>query len=87
MDRGKDIFHAGLLRIKTHGKKVFLGVIDYCHDSPEGADGGAHGVRAAASDKPTLPHHACHPKIYAATLHGGYLPPLSTWGSACTPKG
>ncbi len=65
IDRGKDIFQPDLLGIETDGKKVLLGVIGYCRDTPEGGDGGAHGVRAAASHKPTLLHHARHPEIYA----------------------
>ncbi len=73
IDGGKNIFQPGLLGIKPHRKEVLLGVIDYCLDAPEGADRGAHGVRAAASDKPTLLHHARHPKIYVMNTHGGSL--------------
>jgi hypothetical protein len=62
-DGGKYIFHPGLSGIKTDGEKVLLGVIGYFHDAPEGGDGGAHGVRAAASDKPAALHHARHPEI------------------------
>ena len=69
-DRGKYIFHPGLLGIKTDGEKVLLGVIGYFHDAPEGGDGGAHGVRAADSDKPAALHHARHPEIYAFDIHG-----------------
>jgi hypothetical protein len=58
------------LGIKTDGKKVLLGVIGYFHDTPEGGDGGAHGVRAAASHKPAPLHHARHPEIYANDIHG-----------------
>jgi hypothetical protein len=70
IDRGKDIFQPGLLAIKTDGEKVLLGVIVYCHDPPEGDDGGAHGVRAAASHKPAALHHARHPEIYALDVQG-----------------
>jgi hypothetical protein len=70
IDRGKDIFQPGLSGIKTHGEKVLLGVIVYCHNPPKGDDGGAHGVRAAASHKPALLHHARHPEIYALDVHG-----------------
>jgi hypothetical protein len=69
IDGGKDVFQPGLLGIKTDGKKVLPGVIGYCHDTPEGGDGGAHGVRAAASHKPTLLHHARHPEIYVIAIH------------------
>jgi len=58
------------LGIKTDGEKVFLGVVGYFHDTPEGGDGGAHGVRAAASHKPAALHHARHPEIYAVDIHG-----------------
>ena len=70
IDRGKDIFQPGLLAIKTDREKVLLGVIVYGHDPRKGADGGAHGVRAAASHKPALLHHARHPEIYALDVHG-----------------
>jgi hypothetical protein len=70
IDRGKDIFQPGLLGIKTDREKVLLGVIGYFHDTPEGGDGGAHGVRAAASHKPAALHHTRHPKIYALDIHG-----------------
>ena len=70
IDGGKDICQPDLLGIKTDGEKVLLGVIGYRRDTPEGGDGGAHGVRAAASHKPTLPHHARHPEIYAPAIHG-----------------
>jgi hypothetical protein len=70
IDRGKDIFQPDLLGIETDAKKVLLGVIGYCGDTPEGSDGGAHGVRATASDKPTLLHHTRHPEIYAWAIHG-----------------
>lgn len=69
IDRGKDIFQSGLLAIETDGKKVLLGVIVYGHDPRKGADGGAHGVRAAASHKPAALHHARHPKICALDVH------------------
>lgn len=67
---GKDIFQPGLLGIKTDGEKVLLGVIGYFHDAPEGGDGGAHGVRAAASHEPAALHHARHSKINAVEIHG-----------------
>lgn len=70
IDRGKDIFHSGLLGIKTNGKKVLLGVIGYFQDTPESGDGGAHGVRAAASHKPALLYQARHSEIYALDTHG-----------------
>jgi hypothetical protein len=70
IDRGKDIFQPGLLGIKTDREKVLLGVIGYFHDTPEGGDGGAHGVRAAASHKPAALHHTRHPKIYVLDIHG-----------------
>ena len=70
INRSKDIFHPGLLGIKSYGKQVFLGVIGHFSDTPEGGDGGAHGVGAAASHKPTTLHHAGHPKIYAVDVHG-----------------
>ena len=70
IDGGKDIFRSGKLRIKANGKEVLLGVIGYFQDTPESGDGGAHGVGAAASDKPALVHHAIHPKIYALAIHG-----------------
>ena len=70
IDGGKDIFQPGLLGIKTDGEKVLSGVIGYCHNTPKGGDGGAHGVRATASHKPTLLHHARHPEIYAVAIHG-----------------
>jgi hypothetical protein len=69
IDRGKDIFQADLLGIKTDGEKVRLGVISYFHDTPEGGDGGAHGVRAAASHKPAPLHHARYPEIFANNIH------------------
>ena len=72
-DGGKDIFHPGLLGIKTDGEKVLLGVIGYGHDPPEGGDGGAHGVRATASHKPAALHHARHPKFYAVDIHGEFF--------------
>jgi hypothetical protein len=58
------------LGIKTDAEQILLCVIGYMHDTLKGADGGAHGVRAAASDKPAALHHARHPKIYAVALHG-----------------
>jgi len=70
IDGGKDIFHIDLLGIETSGKKVLLGVIGYFQDTPERGDGGAHGVGAAASDKPALLDHACNPEIYALAIHG-----------------
>ena len=63
IDRSKNIFQPGLLGIKTDSEKVFLGLIGYFHDASEGGDGGAHGVRAAASDKSAALHHARHPEI------------------------
>ena len=70
IDGGKDIFHPGLLAIKANGKKVLLGVIGYFDDTPESGDGGAHGVRAAASHKSGLLDDASHPEIYATDIHG-----------------
>ena len=70
INRGKDLFQPGLLGIKTDGEKILPGVIGYCHDTPEGGDGGAHGVRAAASHKPALLYQARHPEIYALAIHG-----------------
>jgi hypothetical protein len=70
IDGGKDIFHPGLLGIKAHGKKVLLGVISYFDDTSESRDGGAHGVRAAASHKSGLLDDASHPEIYASDIHG-----------------
>ncbi len=70
IDGGKDLFQPGLMGIKADGEKVLLGVIGYCHDTPKGGDGGAHGVRAAASHKPALLHHAHYPEIYAVAVHG-----------------
>jgi hypothetical protein len=70
IDGGKDIFHPGLLGIKANGKKVLLCVIGDFQDTPERGDGGAHGVGAAASDKPALLDHACNPEIYALAIHG-----------------
>jgi len=69
IDGSKDIFHPGLLGIKANGKKVLLGVIGYCHDALESGNGGAHGVRAPASDKSALLYDASHPEIYTLTLH------------------
>jgi len=69
-DGGKYIFPPGLLGIKTDGEKVLLGVINYFHDALEGGDGGAHGVRTAASHKPAALHHARHPEIHAFDIHG-----------------
>jgi hypothetical protein len=87
VDRGKDIFYPGLPGIKTDGEKVRLGVIGYFHNTPEGGDGGAHGVGAAASHKPAALHHARHPEIYALDLHGESPSILSTRGLAFTPPG
>ena len=70
IDGGKDIFHPGLLGIKANGKEVLLGVIGYFQDTPESDNGGAHGVRAAASHKSALLYQARHPEIYALALHG-----------------
>ena len=70
IDCSKDIFQPGLLRIKTDGEQVLVGVISHCHDTLKGSDGGAHGVRAAASHKPAALDHARHPKIDAVALHG-----------------
>jgi hypothetical protein len=70
IDGGKDIFHPGLLRIKTNGKQVLPGVIGYVQDTPEIGDSGAHGVRAADSYKSTLLYQARHPEIYAFAIHG-----------------
>ena len=70
IDGGKDIFHPGLLGIEANGKQVLLGVIGYFQDTPESVDSGAHGVGAAASDKPALLDHACNPEIYALAIHG-----------------
>jgi hypothetical protein len=70
MDRGKDLFQPDQLGIETHGEKVLLGVIGYRRNTPQGVDGDAHGVRAAASHKPTLLHHARNPEIYAPAIHG-----------------
>jgi hypothetical protein len=76
MDSGKDSFHIDLLGIKPDGEKVILGVIRYCLDTPEGGDGGAHGVRTTASHKTTLLHHARHPEIYAIAVHRESSVPL-----------
>ena len=65
------------------GEKV-LCVRGYRRNAPEGGDGGAHGVRAAASHKPTLLHHARHPEIYGFALHeksSGLLSPPRPAGS------
>jgi hypothetical protein len=70
MGSGKDIFHRGLLGIKTNGKQVLLGVIGYFHDTPERGDGVAHGVGATASHKSALLYQACYPEIYAFDIHG-----------------
>ena len=70
INRGKDLFQPGLLGVKTDGEKVRLGVIGNFQDTPESGDGGAHGVRAAASHKPAALHQAPHPEIYAVALHG-----------------
>jgi hypothetical protein len=70
INRSKDIFQPGLLGIKSYGEKVFPGIIGHFSDTPEGGDGGAHGVGATASQKPTTLHHAGHPKIYAVEVHG-----------------
>jgi hypothetical protein len=70
IDRGKDIFHRGLLGIEANGKQVLLGVIGYLQDTPESGDGGAHGVRAADSDKSSPLYQARHPEIDAGDLHG-----------------
>ncbi len=69
IDSAKDICQPDLLGIKMEGEKVLFGVIGYRRNAPEGGDGGAHGVRAAASHKPTLLHHARHPEIYGFALH------------------
>jgi len=69
-DGGEDIFHPRLLGIKANGKEVLLGVIGYFRDTPEGGDGGAHGVGAAASHKPSPLYQARHPEIYALAIHG-----------------
>ncbi len=87
MDGGKDIFQPGLLGIKADGEKVLPGVIGYCHDTPEGGDGGATGVRAAASRQPTLLHPARHPEIYAVPIQGESSVCLATRPAACTPPG
>ncbi len=87
IDRGKDIFQPGLLAIKPDGKKVLLGVIVYCHDPRKGGDGGAHGVRAAASHKPALLHHARHPEIYALDVHGESSVRAVHPAAAVTPPG
>ena len=73
IDGGKDILHPGLLGIKTDGKEVLLGVIGYLQDAPESGDGGAHGVGAAASDKPALLYHPRHPKVYILDIHGEFF--------------
>jgi hypothetical protein len=70
IDGGKDIFHPDPLGIKKNGKKILLGVIGYFQNTLEGSDGGAHGVRAAASHKPSLLYHARHPEIHALAIHG-----------------
>jgi hypothetical protein len=82
IDCSKNIFQPGLLGIKTDGEKVFLSVIGYSHDAYEGADGGAHGVRAAASYIPASLHHARHPEIYAFAIQGSPPSILSTRRSA-----
>ena len=69
MDGGKDIFRPDLLGIKANGKQVLMSVIGYFQDTPEIGDGGAHGVRATASHKPTLLHQARHLEIYAVDIH------------------
>jgi len=70
IDGGKDIFHPAPLGIKVNGKQVLLGVIGYFQNTPEGSDGGAHGVGAATSHKPSLLYHARHPEIHALAIHG-----------------
>ena len=88
IDRGKDIFQPDLLGIKTNGEKVLPGVIGYCHDPPEGGDGGAHGVGAAASHKPSLLHQARHPEIYALAVHEeSFVLALATRPSVFIPPG
>ena len=69
IDRGKDIFRFDLLWVETSAKKVFLGVIGYFHDTRQSGDGGAHGVGAAASDKPALLYHPLYPEIYVRVIH------------------
>jgi hypothetical protein len=69
IDGGKDIFHPGLLGVKANGKQVLMGVIGYFQDTPEIGDGGAHGVRAAASHKPALLYQARHLEIHAFVVH------------------
>ena len=69
IDSRKDIFQPGLLGIKTDGEKVLPGVIGYCHNTPKGSDGGAHGVGATASHEPALLHQARYPEIYAYAVH------------------
>jgi hypothetical protein len=87
IDGGKDIFHPGLLGIKANGKEILLGVIGYFCDTPESVDGGAHGVRAAASDKPALFYQARHPEIYVFVVHGeSSVYPIHP-ASAFTPPG
>jgi hypothetical protein len=81
INRSKDIVEPDLLGIEPYGEKVLMGVIGNRGDTLEGGDGGAHGVRAAASHKPTLLYHAHHPKIYAHAIHG--IPPPA----AFTPPG
>jgi hypothetical protein len=86
IDGLKDIFRPDLLGIEPNGKQVLLGVISNFEDTPEIDDGGAHGVRTAASHKPALLYQARHPEIYACAIHGefsvrpihpasGFIPP------------
>ena len=70
MDGGKNILQPGPVGIKTDRKQVLLGVIGHCHVAGEGGNGGAHGVRTAASHEPALLHHARHPEFEATEIHG-----------------
>jgi hypothetical protein len=68
-DRGKDIFDVDPLRIETHREQVCWGVVNHGGNARQSGDGGAHGVRAAASHKAALSHHPCYPKFKTAEIH------------------
>jgi len=69
MNCGKNICQGDLAGVEPNREAVLPGVIGHRGDTPQLADGGAHGVRAAASDDAASPHEAGHVELVSGGFH------------------